>query len=197
MSSRRQIKIKEVRDNILILPDNEYRTIIETSSINFELKSEDEQDTLIDSFQNFLNALSIPVQILIRIREIDVDSYLEELIQNRKKETEEVYKKQMKHYAEFIHNLISGNKILSRRFYIIIPYTPENLQETKDLTLIKEQLHLQQDIIIKGLEKLGMKAKTLTSLEILDLFYSFYNPQKAKQQPVTQKALAMLTCLPI
>ena len=194
VSSRRQIKIKEVKDDVLILPNNQYRTIIETSSINFELKSEDEQDVLIDSFQNFLNALPCPVQILIRVREIDVDQYIEEVTKSQNKETETVYKNQMKYYSQFIQNLISGNKILSRRFYIVIPY---EARETNDFDLIKEQLQLQQDIIIKGLEKLGMKAKSLTSLEILDLFYSFYNPSKAKSQPLKQTALQMLERMPL
>src|SRR5437762_4112110 len=79
MSSRQQINIKEVKDGVLILPGNQYRTVIETSSINFELKSDEEQDVLIDSFQNFLNSLSCPLQILIRVREIDVDHYLEDI----------------------------------------------------------------------------------------------------------------------
>lgn len=189
VSSRRQIKIKEVKDDVLILPNNQYRTVIETSSINFELKSEEEQDVLIDSFQNFLHALPSSIQILIRVREIDVDRYLDEITKSRKKETETVYKNQMKYYAEFIQNLISGNKILSRRFYIVIPYESKDI---KDFSLIKEQLQLQQDILIKGLEKLGMKAHQLTSLEILDLFYSFYNPYKAKSQPLTKETIRAL-----
>ena len=188
-SSRRQINIKEVKDNILILPGNQYRTIIETSSINFELKSEEEQDVLIDSFQNFLNSLSCPIQIVIRVREIDVDDYLEDIAKSLNKEGEEIYKTQMKNYAEFIQKLISGNKILSRRFYIVIPY---EAKETKDFNLIKEQLSLNQDIVIKGLEKLGMKARQLKSLEILDLFYSFYNPRQAKTQPVTQETIRII-----
>ncbi|MDO8658746.1 MAG: hypothetical protein Q7K55_08445, partial [Candidatus Levybacteria bacterium] len=73
VSSRKQIQIKEVKDDILVLPNNEYRTIIETSSINFELKSEEEQDVLIDGFQNFLNSLPSQLQILIRVREVDID----------------------------------------------------------------------------------------------------------------------------
>ncbi len=80
ISSRKQIQIKEVKDDILVLPNRQYRMVIETSSINFELKSEEEQDTIIDSFQNFLNSLSTPVQILIRVREVDVDHYLEQIV---------------------------------------------------------------------------------------------------------------------
>src|SRR5438067_11668553 len=115
-SSRRQINIKEVKDGILVLPNNQFRSIIETSSINFELKSEEEQDVLIDSFQNFLNSLSCPLQILIRVREIDVDRYLEDIAKKLDSETDDIYKQQMENYSDFIQNLISGNKILSRRF---------------------------------------------------------------------------------
>ena len=189
MSSRQQINIKEVKDGVLILPGNQYRTVIETSSINFELKSDEEQDVLIDSFQNFLNSLSCPLQILIRVREIDVDHYLEDIAKKSDKEGEVIYKKQMKHYSEFIQNLIAGNKILSRRFYIVIPYESK---DSSDFKLIKEHLLLNQDIVIKGLEKLGMKAKPLSSLEILDLFYSFYNPKHAKTQPITQATMQVL-----
>src|SRR5664279_1938311 len=133
-SSRRQINIKEVKDGILVLPHHQYRSIIETSSINFELKSEDEQDILIDSFQNFLNSLSCPLQIIIRVREIDVDHYLEEIGRKLDSETEPIYKQQMENYSKFIQNLISGNKILSRRFYIVIPYAAK---EKLDFKLVK------------------------------------------------------------
>ncbi len=189
LSSRRQINIKEVKDGVLVLANNEYRVIIETSSINFELKSEEEQDVLIDNFQNFLNSLPCPIQILVRIREIDVDRYLEEIVRKQESETEPVYKQQMENYSEFIQNLISGNKILSRRFFIVIPYT---VKGKSDFKLIKEHLLLNQDIVMKGIEKLGMKARPLTNLEILDLFYSFYNPKHAKSQPITKETLRML-----
>lgn len=190
MSSRNQIQIKEVKDNILILPNNEYRLAIETSSINFELKSEEEQDVLIDSFQNFLNSLSTPLQILIRIREIDIDHYLEEIARSKDKEKEAIYKTQIDNYTEFIKDLVLGNKILSRRFYVIIPY--HHLDSNKDFKLIKEQMHLSRDIVLRGLEKLGMKAKALDSLELLDLFYTFYNPSQIKTEPLKRETVKML-----
>ena len=182
-SARTQMGIKEVRDNILVLSDNSYRTILTTSSLNFELQSEEEQDVLVDTFQSFLNSLTIPIQILIRVRELDIERYLENIQTSREDETQEVYKEQLKHYCKFIRKLISGNKILSRRFYLVIPY--EN-KTGNDFALAKEQLMLEQEIIIKGLEKMGMTAKQLTGLEILDLFYSFYNSEQAKIQPLVQ-----------
>ncbi|HYM65498.1 MAG TPA: TraC family protein [Candidatus Sulfotelmatobacter sp.] len=190
ISSRRQIQIKEVKDNILILPNNQFRMVIETSSINFELKSDEEQDVLIDNFQNFLNSLPNSLQILIRIREVDIDGYLERVGESKTREKEKVYRNQIDNYKEFIQKLVIGNKILARRFYIVIPYTP--LEKNNDFKIIKEQMHLQRDIILRGLEKLGMKARPLNSLEILDLFYGFYNPSQTKTQGLNEEMLELM-----
>ena len=182
-SSREQIKIKEVRDNILILPGNEYRLLLETSSINFELKSEAEQDVLIDGFQNFLNSLPCKLQIVIRIRELDIDNYIEEIRATKTQEKETVYQSQISHYCEFLKTLVSGNKILSRKFYVVV--SSHHPDKQQDFPLIREQLLSTQAIVIKGLEKIGMKATPLNSLDVLNLFYSFYNPQQFKTQPLT------------
>ena len=185
-SARTQIGIKEVRDGILILPNNRYRAVLATSSVNFELQSEAEQDVIVDTFQSFLNSMTRPIQILIRVRELDIDRYLEDLHLSRISETKAIYKKQMENYSGFIRKLVAGNKILSRRFYLVIPY--ENKSVT-DFALAREQLLIEQEIIIKGLSKLGMTARPLGSLEILDLFYSFYRPEQAKTQPLTEQIM--------
>ncbi len=190
VSSRRQIQIKEVKDNILALPANQYRMVIETSSINFELKSDEEQDVLIDSFQNFLNALPCELQILVRVREVDVDRYLGQIAKTKDNEKEAVYQGQITAYCEFIKHIVSGNKILSRHFYIVVPY--HHTDKANDFSFIKEQMNLRREIVSKGLEKLGMKAKTLESLELLDLFYSFYNPEQAKTQELRGQTIQML-----
>lgn len=190
VSSRRQIQIKEVKDDILILPNNEYRVVIETSSINFELKSDEEQDVLLDSFQNFLNSLPCSLQILIRVREVDVDRYLDGISKSKLVEKEKVYKQQIDNYCKFIKNVVAGNKILSRRFYIIIPYLDKD--KTRDFSLIKEQINQQREIVVKGIEKIGMKARSLDSLELLDLFYCFYNPSQAKTQELKGQTIEML-----
>lgn len=191
-SSRSQIQIKEVVDNILILPHRQYRMILETSSINFELKSEEEQDVIIDSFQNFLNALPCQIQILVRVREVDIDHYVEDIGHLKDKEMEKAYLKQIDGYCSFVKKLVSGNKILSRRFYIVVTY--ENLERKEDLKLIKEHLNLQTDIITKGLERIQMRARSLTGIEILNLFYGFYNPESLKTQAITRDTVkALLT----
>ena len=182
----KQIKIDKVEDNILVLTDNKFRSIIETSSINFELKSDQEQDALIDTFQAFLNSLGSPIQILIRIREIDLDGYIAELNTRADKEKLAIYRHQLGAYAEFVKGLVSVNRILSRQFYVIVSLDPAPKQ---DESLSIDQLNLRTEIVSKGLKRLGMHTKQLSSLEILNLFYSFYNPKLAKLQPLSTMAL--------
>ena len=166
ISSRKQIDIEGVRDNILLLPGDKYRAVLEVSSINFELKSEAEQDALIDTYQSFLNSLTTPLQIVVRIREMDMDKYLEDFQVRVQQEREEVYKNQILNYTEFVGGLISKNKILSRHFYVVLPLDTKE----SDFEVVKEQLALTADIVTKGLSRLGMQARQLESLELLDLF---------------------------
>lgn len=190
VSSRNQIAIKEVRDGILVLQNNEHRLLIETSSVNFELKSETEQDVLIDNFQTFLNSLPSELQILIRIREVDIDQYIDSIQSFKATEDEVKYQEQIDDYTQFIRQLVSGNKILSRKFYIVLPYKSDTSRNSFELA--KAQLSLTQDMVIKALEKLGMKARKLDSLEVLHLFYSFYNKGQIKTQELnntTMKAI--------
>jgi hypothetical protein len=188
-SARRQIDINGVKDGILLLPHRQYRAVLHVSAINFELKSEDEQDALIDTYESFLNSVGVPLQILIRTREIDMDKYLDDLGEKLSTETEDIYKHQLKNYDQFIRRLITTNKILTRNFYVVVPYTAT---PRLDFDLVKEQIGITIDIVVKGLARLGMQARELSSLEVLDLFYSFYNPQQAKIQPLTDQALQLV-----
>jgi len=187
--ARQQIAIKGVRDGILMLPGNEYRAILKVSALNFELRSEEEQDAIMDTYESFLNSVGSPLQILIRTREIDMDKYLEDIKAAREIETEDIYREQLTNYDEFIRSLITHNKILTRHFYIVVPYKPTG---KADFDLVKEQLNLKLDIVSKGMQRIGMHTSELSSLEILDLFYSFYSPTQAKIQPLTERALQII-----
>ena len=188
VSSRQQIRIEGVRDGILILPKKEYRLVLQTSSINFELMSEDEQDSLIDTYQNFLNSLNTSFQIVVRIRELELDKYLNGFRKRMNDQDEMVYKKQVENYIEFVGKLVTNNKILTRRFYVILPYKSTD----SDFSLIQEQLKQSADIVAKGLGRLGMQTHKLNSLEVLDLFYSFYSPSQAKRQPLREQTIQLL-----
>jgi len=189
-SNRQQIAIKSVRDGILILPGNQYRAVLEVSSLNFELRSEEEQDAIIDTYESFLNSVGSSLQILIRTREIDMDKYLDELGERLDGEAEPIYRAQLENYDEFIRSLITSNKILTRPVYIVVPYSAST---KTDFDVVREQLDLKLDIVNKGMMRIGMHTKELSSLEVLDLFYSFYSPTQAKLQPLTDQALQLIT----
>ena len=189
VSSRRQIAIKGVEDGVLLLPNNKYRAILRVSSINLELRSEAEQDTIVETYQSFLNSLACPIQVLVQIREVDIDKYLDGYRQRLAEESEEVYKKQIEGYTTFVRQLIKTNKILTRHFYIVVPYDDNG---KSSMEAIRDQINLHIGIITNGLTKLGMQARQLSSLEILDLFYGFYNPEHLKLQPLTMQTMHML-----
>lgn len=172
-----------------MLPNNEYRAILQVSSLNFELRSEDEQDAIIETYESFLNSVGSSLQILVRTREIDMDKYLEDLQERLDGETVPIYRTQLQNYDEFIRSLITDNKILTRHFYIVVPY---RISGKTDFDLVAEQLKIKLDIIAKGMSRLGMHTDQLDSLEVLDLFYSFYSPTQAKLQPLTEQALQII-----
>ncbi len=185
-SARQQINMKGVKDGILMLPRNHYRMVLEVSSVNFELKSEDEQDALIDTYESFLNSLPCPLQILVRIRELDMSKYLADLESKLDNEKEAIYKSQIENYSEFVQDLVTNNSILSRHFYVVLPHTADDFDDAK------EQLAINSDMVSKGFSRLGMHTRQLGSLEVLDLFHTFYNPDQAKRQPITEQVVQLL-----
>lgn len=188
-SSRNQIAIEGVRDGILILPKNEYRAALAVSSLNFELRSLDEQEAIIETYESFLNSVGFSLQILVRTREIDMDKYLEELKERLDGESVPIYRTQLQNYDEFIRSLITENKILTRHFYIVVSH---KLSGKPNFDLVVKQLKIKLTIITKGMAQLGMHTSQLDSLEVLDLFYSFYSPIQAKVQPLTEQALQII-----
>jgi hypothetical protein len=188
-SSRLQINIKGLSKNVLILPNDDYRVVLKVSSINFELRSEAEQDATIDNYQVFLNSLPCPIQILFRVRQLELGDYLTGFKMRINSEKKAIYKKQINSYTAFVKELVADNRILSRNFYLVVPYTA-----TKDeqIESVQEKLNLYAGIIGEGLNKMGIKSFRLTSLEILDLFYSFYSPEKSKSQTITEQTLQLI-----
>jgi hypothetical protein len=187
-SAKKQIDIENINEGVLKISKEEYRLILKTGSINFELKNEQEQDAIIDIYENFLNGLNFPIQILIRTRELNIKEYLEELDNLEKNEDEDIYKLQIQNYSKYIEELVRDNKIISRNFYIVVGITSKE----KDQSLIRDQLLIKSDLISKNLSKIGITTKQLDSLEIIDLFYSFYSPNNSRNQPISEISLLAL-----
>lgn len=188
-SSRRQINIKGVDDVVLILPNGKYRAVLQVSSINFELKSDKEQDAIIETYQAFLNSLTCPIQIVSRIREMDVDKYLESYRARLVDEKDDVYRQQIEGYAKFVKKLINTNHILSRQFYVVVPF---DASEKIAMESVKDQLMINVNIIKNGFSRMGMTSRLLHDAEILDLFRGFYSPDKVKMQPLNAQTMRLL-----
>jgi hypothetical protein len=127
-STQRSLAFSSIRDNVILMKDNSSRIVLKCSSINFLLKSNEEQDSIIISFQRFLNTLKFPIQILIRSKKLDIDSYLQNLQNKALKQTNPLLQTQTYEYIEYLKKLIEVAQIMKKEFYIIVPYdTLENI----------------------------------------------------------------------
>lgn len=202
VSTQQYLNIAEVKDNTVVMKDGTLRAVLLVSSINFALKSEDEQNAVIDSYVRFLNNLSFTLQIVIQSRELDIDNYLEYLKNKEKEQTNKLLKVQTADYIEYIKELTSLGKIMNKRFYVVVPYDPLTdkhkgffslLSEAlKPATVIKlkdktfknyqEMLDRRIDSVVGGLESLGVSVVRLDTQSLIELYYKTYNPETSKNQ---------------
>ena len=191
------VPIKEVRDGIVVLKDESLRAIILASSINLSLKSDDEQRATILQFQNFLNTLDFSIQISVQSRKLDIRPYLL-LLENRMKlQSEPLLKLQTREYIEFIKNFTESVSIMTKNFFVVIPYThinlkpssgilknlfskkskkEEELQDQLDFEEKRSQLEERVNVIQQGLSRSGIKSVQLGTEEVIEVFYKVFNP---------------------
>jgi type IV secretory pathway VirB4 component len=194
------VQIAEIRDSILVLKDGSLRSIVEVSSINFELKSADEQVAIIQGFQNFLNSVDFPLQIVVNSRKLDVGPYIKSLETLGGILKNELLKIQAAEYTRFVAGLTELTNIMAKKFYIVVPFhAVEAAAQTKaglfgaiksvvspskfikalteeEIENYKTQLGQRIGVIIEGLSGLGIETKTLAGDTLTNLFYSYYNP---------------------
>ena len=202
VSTQQYLDIAEIKDNTIIMKDGTLRAVLLVSSINFALKSEDEQNAVIDSYIRFLNNLSFTLQIVIQSRELDIDNYLQYLKTKEKEQINKLLKIQTADYIEYIKELTSLGRIMNKRFYVIVPYDPltdkhksffSSISEAlKPATIIKlkEKIFLKyQDLLSRrvdsvagGLESMGVAVARLDTQSLIELYYKTYNPETARNQ---------------
>ena len=201
-STQQYLNIAEIKGDTIIMRDGTLRAILLISSINFALKSEEEQNAIVSSYVSFLNNINFPLQIVIQSRELDINNYVEQLKQREKEQTNELLKMQTAEYIQYIEELISMGKIMSKRFYACIPYNPlsdkrknffSNVWEAlRPATLIKmkekkflgyrAELNRRVENIMSGLASTGLNAVQLDTQSLIELFYNTYNPTTSKNQ---------------
>ena len=205
--SQNILQIEEIRDGTLVLKDKSLRAILMASSINLALKSADEQTAVILQFQSFLNSLDFPIQIFVLSRKLNIESDLDTLRASQKKQINDLLKIQIAEYIEFIRTFVRASNIMSKTFYITVPYTTSAATQSKFTGIFnfgrsktpqsftpevfeeyKKQLWQRVDHVIQGIIRTGVRAVPLNTEELIELYYGLYNPEESENTKVPQLA---------
>ncbi len=203
-STQRYIDIAQIQDDVVVMKDGTLRSTILTSSLNFALKSEQEQNATVSSYTQFLNSLKFPVQIVIQSRRLNIDNYLASLDQKYREQTNDLLKLQIADYRNFVSELIDLGEIMSKRFYVVVPYAPGQdaqrgfMDRFQSLFIPATRVTLQRkkflerrnvlmqrvDQVLSGLQGMGLNSVVLNTQNLIELYYESYNPDVAEQQKI-------------
>ncbi|TAL19018.1 hypothetical protein EPN90_04725 [Patescibacteria group bacterium] len=201
-ATQRYLDIALVRDETVVLNDGTLRAVLGVSSINFALKSEEEQEAIIAAYVGFLNSLDFPLQIVIQSRRLNIEEYLNRLAESEKQQTNELLKAQIADYRQFVGELVSLGQIMSKQFYVVVPYDPftnkrrgfwDRLQEifTPGAAVRLKEERFQErrktlmsrvDAIVSNLSSMSLAARLLDTETLIELYYSVYNPELYESQ---------------
>ncbi|MBI4714229.1 TraC family protein [Candidatus Uhrbacteria bacterium] len=196
------LDIAEIRDDMVILKDGTVRAVLLVSSINFALKSEDEQEAIIQAYMSFLNSLEYPVQIVIQSRRMNIDGYMNALKDQERKTENDLLRAQILDYRTFVGELVELGQIMQKRFYLVLPYDPltnkrknfwtrlsESLSPAASAKLNQKQLDdrieqiLRRVEIIQGaLNSMGLASARLDTQSLIELYYNVYNPDVFEEE---------------
>lgn len=205
MSTQLYLKVAEVRDNVAVLKNGGLRSVLKVSSINLNLKSEEEQNAVIYSYQNFLNTLEFPIQIVVRSKKLDLDVYVEKLKKIGGKQQNPLLQRQTFEYIEYISRLVEYADIMEKEFYVIVPqdvfgkekksflrsfmeniFPEDNVAKVKlrhkQFEELKKRLMQRVNTVRSGLESCNLRVTPLNTEELIALFYDSYNPLTARSQ---------------
>lgn len=196
--TQRYLDIAEIREDAVVMKDGTLRAVLMVSSINFALKSEDEQQAIIQGYMQFLNGLDHPLQVVIQSRKMNIDAYIGALKQQEETIHNELLKTQIRDYRSFVKELVDLGQIMQKRFFVVVPYDPaENGEKSKGFMgkistafspakVIKlnekrfqerkEALMRQISTIASGLGSMSLQVALLDTQGLIELYYSSYNP---------------------
>lgn len=208
-STQSTLQLSEIRDSMVIMIDGSFRAVIACKSINFDLMSDREREGIEYSYQNFLNSLNFPVQILVRSQRVDIGPYIDKLVNTRRSQDNMLLGVLMDDYIGFIDALSQEANIMEKSFYIVVPFFPRgdaaNLVEQgkgffgklfarpqNTITNIdaaayqkaKDEIKNRVDSVIAGLFQLGVQSMQLDTKALGELYYNYYNPDTAVRQPL-------------
>lgn len=195
LSTQKYVDVEEVRDGVIVLKNGSLRAVLLVSSINFDLKATEEQDSIINQYQGFLNSLDFPIQISISSRKLNISPYLDFLKKKESQLMNELLRLQLAEYSNFIKNLAEVSNIMSKFFYVVVPFYPIEVVKSGLIDKLfgrnaqmgiakrrelfdtyKNQLWQRVDHVSAGLSGIGVKVTPLKTEELIELLYNSYNP---------------------
>lgn len=207
-STQQHIPFVEIRDDLVIMRDGTLRTVILVSSLNFALKSEDEQKGIIQGYVSFLNTIDFELQVVIQSRKLNIEKYLHKLDMLARQQTNELLRRQTASYRSFVQKLVEETDIMDKKFFVVVPYSPYSnkkknfwtrLQEVlspasavrlKDerLERYKVEMERRMGVVLSGLKSIGLQTQILDTQALIELYYNMYNPVTKQQKRIEDVA---------
>ncbi len=202
------VDIKEIKKNVVIMKDGSMHQVVMVGGVNFALKSEGEQAIITQGYQNFLNGISYPLQIIIHSRKVNIEKYIATLRVRREAEVSPILQNQIDEYINFIDGFVKKNPIMEKAFFVVVPFYPSNVlpgqnslsgvlpffgkkkvekegAENEGETIFDNnlvQLSQRSSQVMNGLLAIGLEAEILGNEQLIELFYNFYNPQTIEKR---------------
>lgn len=203
-TTQSMLPITEIREDTVMLRDGTIRAVLAVSSINFGLKSEEEQEAIISAYRQFVNILDFPLQIVIQSRKLNISNYLDRLLSAEQTQTNELLRQQIRDYRSFVGELVELGQIMSKRFYVVVPYNPlsdkrksfwsrlsDVLQPGRFIHMKddrfrqqKSALDLRVGHVESAMSSAGLKTARLDTQGLIELYYEIYNPETSEGQPL-------------
>lgn len=198
-TSQQFIEFSEIKNGVVVLKNKALRGVLMVSSINFDLKSEDEQKAITYQFQSFLNSLDFSCQIVIQSRKLNITGYFDLLKELEEKQENELLKVQIAEYRKFIQNLVEEETIMKKEFFVVVPFTLseaigvtggifKGFGKQKDFfglgeenfNRCRDQLWQRMEFVAVGLRRCGLTAVPLTTPELIEMYWSLYHPKESE-----------------
>ncbi len=202
--TQEHLPIAGIVDGTVIMTDGSLRAVLKLEPINFDLKSETEQNAIIYAYQGFLNSLDFPIQIVVQSKKLDLEQYLIRLEKSQKTVTNDLLRIQIEDYVGFVRRLISVANIMSKRFYVVVSYAPISksagfaqisnifhrqptgpIMDEAEFAHYRTEVHNRANIIAGGLGRLSIKSTLLETQQLIELYYGIYNPDVVSEERLT------------
>lgn len=209
-NSQDLVGVAEIKSSTIIMKDGSLRQILLVGGLNFQLKSEEEQNSISAAYQNFLNSIDFRIQTIVHSRKVNIDRYLKNLDEKIKEEPSPLLKNQISEYREFIKQFVQDHDIMSKSFFVVVPFYPagvaaaagglvgnipflskkpseeqkkqDDAAKEEEFKKNLEQLGQRVDQVIQGLSAAGLEVLVANDEQIVELLYNFYNPEATEKE---------------